>query len=81
MGLYQLYKLDDPNNESGTGTFVQMVVVDSDLDLIGVYGTGEGYDDRGVLHHWSPPEGHIAVKHPDGDNQPVVGTLLTAPAE
>lgn len=73
MKLYQLYKLDDPSNEDGDGTFVSMVVVDSDLEVIGATGTGEGFDELGVLHHWNPPEGHIAVKHPEGENQPDIG--------
>lgn len=73
MGLYQVYKLDNPNDETGNGTFVQMVPVDSDLDVIGAAGTGEGFDESGILHHWNPPEGHIAVKHPEGENQPDAG--------
>lgn len=73
MGLYQVFKLDDPNDESGNGTFVQMVVVDSILDVIGKTGTGEGFGEDGILYQWNPPDGCIAVKHPDGDNQPDFG--------
>lgn len=73
MGLYQVYKLDDPQNEASNGVFAGMVVADTDLDVIGATGTGEGVDDNGVLHHWSPPEGHVAVKHPEGENQPDAG--------
>ena len=68
--MYQLYKLDDPNDESGNGSFVQMVVVDSGVDVIGKYGNGEGIGGDGILYQWNPPDGHIAVKHPAGENQP-----------
>lgn len=70
MGLYQLFKLDDAGNESGSGRFVKMVVVDSDMNVIGKYGNGEGFGEDGILYQWNPPEGHIAVRHPDGENQP-----------
>lgn len=76
MTIYQVYQLDDPQDEEGNGTFVMMVSVDSDLDIIGSIGTGEGFDEDGILHHWNPPDGCIAVKHPAGENQPLVGDRL-----
>lgn len=79
MSLYQIYKLVDPNDLNSARTFVQMVVVDSDLDLIGPFGTGEGQDESGVLHHWNPPKGCIAVKHPEGENQPEPVQTTTVP--
>lgn len=74
MGLYRLYKLDDLNDENSNGTFVQMVVVDSNLEVIGATGTGEGFDESGILHQWNPPSGHVAIKHPEGENQPEAGS-------
>ena len=74
MGFYQIYKLDDPADENSNGTFVGMVAVDTDLGTIGRIGSGEGFDENGILHHWAPLDGHIAVKHPEGENQPEAGT-------
>lgn len=71
--LYQIIQLDDPENENGIGKFTGMVSVDSNMDVIGQFGTGEGIDYKGVLHHWAPEPGFIAVKHPEGRNQPMIG--------
>ena len=70
MGLYRIYKLDDANDENSNGSFIQVAVVDSDFDMIGALGTGEGFDENGILHQWNPPDGCIAVKHPEAENQP-----------
>lgn len=81
MALYQIIKLDDPDNESGAGTFVGMAQIDSDLDVIGRYGTGEGFGADGILYHWAPEPGFIAVKHPVGKNQPKQGAPYPASIE